>query len=65
MPDGSKRLSVSSIMDNTHPLVFACRWNYCDEDNFVQMLNGILDDVLIYDRALAKDEVELLHLMGN
>lgn len=64
-PDGSKTMSLSSIMNDAQPLIFGGYWNYCDTDNFEQKLNGTLDDVRIYNRALTDAEIAQLYFMGK
>ncbi len=62
--DNSTTMSVSSIMDDVHHLFIGGCWSYCGTDQFVSALNGRIDDVRIYDRALTAEEVWQLYQQG-
>ena len=62
--DNSDTLSVSSIMNDAQPLIIGGSWEYCGEDSFQSALNGLADDVRIYDRALSPEEIEQLYQDG-
>lgn len=62
-PDNAKTLSVSSIMNDAQPLIIGGYWEYCTPA-FVNCLNGQVDDVRIYDRALSDEEIEQLYQSG-
>jgi hypothetical protein len=64
IPDGSKTMSVSSIMNDAQPLIFGGYWSYCDTDHFVQNADDIFDDIRIYNRALSEAEIEQLYQRG-
>ena len=56
--DNSTTMSVSSIMNDYHPLIIGGHWNYCGgSTNFESRLNGVIDDVHIYNRALSAGEI--------
>ena len=61
--DNTKTMSVSSIMNDAQPVTFGGYWQYCTP-TFVQTLNGMLDDVRIYNRALNNGEVQQLYEAG-
>ncbi len=61
VPNGSKTMSVSSIMNDDNPLIFGGYWNYCETGTFAQRLNGILDDVRIYNKALSSEEINEIY----
>jgi hypothetical protein len=54
-------MSVSSIMNDVQPLIIGGHWQYCGTDRFVSMLNGMADDVRIYNRALSAPEIQQLY----
>jgi hypothetical protein len=56
--DNYETMSVSSIMNDAQPLMIGAQWRYCDTDRLVDKLNGMIDDVRIYDRALSAEEVQ-------
>jgi hypothetical protein len=58
--DNSATMSVSSIMNDAHPLIIGGYWEYCG-NTFNTRLNGIIDDVRIYNRALSAAEVDQLY----
>jgi len=62
--DNSTTLSVSSIMNDAQPLIIGGSWEYCGEDSFQSALNGLADDVRIYDRALSAGEIWQLYQDG-
>ena len=57
----AKSLSVSSIMNDVQPLTIGGCWDYGGEDRFVSTLNGLADDVRIYNRALSAEEVRQVY----
>jgi len=57
-------LSVSSIMNDAQPLIIGGCWEYCGTDGFESRLNGLADDVRIYNRALSAQEVLRLYQLG-
>ncbi|MHC4745260.1 MAG: LamG domain-containing protein, partial [Planctomycetota bacterium] len=59
--DSSKNFSVTSIMNDVHPLFVGGYWSYCGEDHFVDTMNGCVDDFRIYNRALSAGEVAELY----
>ncbi len=61
--DNTKAMSVSSIMNDAQPITFGGYWQYCGPA-FVSTLNGLLDDVRIYNRALSDGEVQQLYQAG-
>ena len=63
-PDNSGTLSVSSIANDAQPLIIGGFWNYCGTDSFVSRLNGKMDDVRIYDRALTAGQILDLYQAG-
>lgn len=64
-PDNSAALSVSSIMNDAQPLIIGGYWSYCGADQFVNALNGQIDDVRIYNRPLSESEIQQLYEMGQ
>lgn len=58
--DNSETMSVSSIMNDAQPLIIGGYWEYCGTDSFNSRLNGEIDDVRIYDRAIDTNEVKIL-----
>ncbi len=62
--DNSTTMSVSSIMDDAHPLTIGGYWDYCSGDNFVSRLNGTIDDVRIYNGALSGGQIQQLYQEG-
>ena len=60
--DKSETLSVTSIMNDAQPLIIGGFWSYCGADTFCSRLNGIIDDVRIYNRALISEEIHQLYL---
>ncbi|NIP25719.1 MAG: hypothetical protein GWN67_15480 [Phycisphaerae bacterium] len=66
--DNSTTMSVSSIMDDDHPLFIGGLWSYCGADHWVSGLVGIIDEVAIYNRALSAEEIQARisrHLTGE
>ncbi|MHC4476947.1 MAG: LamG-like jellyroll fold domain-containing protein [Planctomycetota bacterium] len=63
--DNAANASVSSIMNDAQPLIIGGYWDYCGADEFVSGLNGLADDVRIYDRALFSEEIEKLYWAGR
>jgi hypothetical protein len=63
--DSSAMLSVSSIMNDAQPLIIGGFWQYCGTDNFLSQLNGLTDEVRIYNRALSAQEVQQLYQVGS
>ena len=62
-PDNTKTMSVSAIMNDAQPVTLGGYWQYCTP-TFVQTLNGMLDDVRIYNRVLSDGEVQQLYNDG-
>ncbi len=62
--DNSCAMSVSSIMDDAQPLIIGGFWSYCGTDTFVSRLDGKIDDVRIYDRALPAGQIWRLYELG-
>jgi parallel beta-helix repeat protein len=62
--DNTKMLSVTSIMNDAQPLIIGGYWEYCTPA-FLNRLNGRVDDVRIYNRALLAGEVEQLYREGH
>ena len=58
--DSTKMLSVTSIMNDTQPLIIGGYWEYCTPA-LVNSLNGRIDDVRIYNRALSAEDVQRLY----
>jgi hypothetical protein len=63
-PDGSAVMPVSTIMNDAQPLTIGAVWSYCDGISLLSRLNGIADDVMIFDRALRTDEILQLYEAG-
>jgi len=62
--DNTKTFSVSSIMNDAQPLTIGARWSYCGTDSIESDLNGLMDEVRVYNRALSADEIEQIYLYG-
>ena len=62
--DNSTTMSVSSIMNDVQPLIIGGCWSYCGTDHFINTLNGTMDDVRIYDKALSVKEIQQLYQYG-
>ena len=62
--DSSATLSVSSIMNDAQPLIIGGAWEYCG-DTFTSGLNGMVDDVRIYNIALSDSDIEQLYQLGS
>jgi hypothetical protein len=58
--DNTKMLSVTSIMNDAQPLIIGGYWEYCTP-SFQNSLNGRIDDVRIYNRALTAEEIAMLY----
>jgi hypothetical protein len=56
----SKTFTVSSIMNDAQPLIIGGLWEYCG-DSFLSCLNGLADDVRIYNRALSAEEIRQIY----
>ncbi|MHC4867898.1 MAG: BACON domain-containing protein, partial [Planctomycetota bacterium] len=52
-------------MNDAHPLIIGGFWEYCDTDSFYNRLNGIADDVRIYNRALSAGEIQQVYGEGT
>jgi len=59
-PKISDTLTVSSIMNDAQPLTIGGAWEYCGTDSFEGKLNGLVDDVRIYNRALSAEDIQQL-----
>ena len=59
--DNSKTLTAKSIINDAQPLTFGGCWNYCGTDYWFARLNGVFDDVRLYDYALSDAEVAALY----
>jgi len=57
----SKTFTVSSIMNDAQPLIIGGLWEYCGTDSFQSGLNGLADDVRIYNRALSAEEIQQIY----
>lgn len=57
----SETLYVSSIMNDVQPLIIGGCWDYGGADRFASALNGLADDIRIYNRALSAAEVAQLY----
>ncbi|MHC4867426.1 MAG: LamG-like jellyroll fold domain-containing protein, partial [Planctomycetota bacterium] len=62
--DNATALSVSSIMNDAQPLIIGGFWEYCDADSLYSRLNGVADEVYIYNRALFAEEVQQIYGEG-
>jgi len=60
--DSSKTMTVTSIMNDAQPLTFGGAWDYCGTDEWFARLNGVFDDVRLYDYALSDTEVAALYV---
>jgi hypothetical protein len=63
-PDSSETLdtAVSSITNDVQPLIIGGHWDYyAGGEYFISCLNGIADDVRIYNRALNAEEIQRLY----
>ena len=65
--DGNYRVQDSNIsdvgdLDSDQPLVIGCRY---EGSTVTQVMNGDIDDVRIYNRALTQDDITLLWNNGN
>ncbi|NVL91353.1 MAG: LamG domain-containing protein [Desulfobacterales bacterium] len=58
--DKSALMSVSSITNDDQPLTIGGYWSYCDEKFLEKALNGIVDELMIFDRALSVEEIQKL-----
>jgi hypothetical protein len=56
----SDTFTVSSIMNDAQPLIIGGAWEYCGTDSFEGKINGLVDDVRIYNRALSAEEIQQL-----
>jgi hypothetical protein len=59
--DNFATLSVSSIMNDAQPLIIGGNWSYCDPVTFRTWLNGVADDIRVYNRALSTQEIQQLY----
>jgi hypothetical protein len=63
--DGSAVMPVATIMNDEQPLTIGAVWSYCDAAiTLVSRLNGIADEVMIFNRGLTDDEVWELYEEG-
>jgi len=58
--DKSALMSISSITNDDQPLTIGGYWSYCDEKFLEKALNGIVDELMIFDRALSVEEIQKL-----
>ncbi len=59
--DNSKTMSVSSIMNDVNPLMIGAHWAYCyGQPTLYPKLNGKIDEIAIYNRALSAEQIQLL-----
>jgi hypothetical protein len=63
--DNSGQMSVSSIMNDAQPLVIGGAWEYCGADAIENKLNGFIDEIMIFSRALSAQEVQQLYQVGS
>jgi hypothetical protein len=63
--DNSDTLSVTSLMDDAQPLTIGGMWEYCGADSVEGRLDGAIDDVMIYDAALADWEIRQIYDRTN
>ncbi|HBG77354.1 MAG TPA: hypothetical protein DDW84_00700 [Phycisphaerales bacterium] len=59
--DSSKTMTVTSIMNDAQPLTFGGAWDYCGTDEWFARLDGMFDDIRLYDYALNDAEVTALY----
>lgn len=60
--DNSNMMGADRIMNDVHPLIIGGYWDSTGPyKTFLSRLNGMMDDVRIYDRPLTADEVQQLH----
>jgi len=64
-PSGAKILSVKSLVNDVQPLTIGSFWSYCGTDTRRDGIDGLIDDVRIYERALAAAEVQNLYLYAG
>jgi hypothetical protein len=62
--DNSGTLPVTSIMNDAQPLTIGSFWNYCGTDSLRTTLNGLIDEVAVFSRALSAEEVLQVYLQG-
>jgi len=62
--DNSELLSVSYIMNDVHPFFIGGHWDYCTTPVFSSRLNGVIDEVRVFKRALSADEIQQLYCCG-
>ncbi|MHC4459039.1 MAG: LamG-like jellyroll fold domain-containing protein [Planctomycetota bacterium] len=55
--DISETMSVTSIMNDHHPLTIGAFWSYCGVDHLSTLMHGQIDEVSIYNRALSAEEI--------
>ncbi len=55
--DSSGTISVTSIMNDDHPLTIGGYWSYCGTKHWVPRCDGLIDDVRIYNRALSEEAI--------
>jgi len=61
--DNSETLSVSSIMNDGQPFMIGAFWDYC-LGGIQSKLDGMIDEVMLYDRALSEAEISQLYTAG-
>jgi hypothetical protein len=54
-------VGVNSIMNDAQPLIIGGCWDYGGTPTFQSSLNGLADDIRIYNRALSAEEVAQLY----
>jgi parallel beta-helix repeat protein len=59
--DNTKTMSISTIANDAQPLIFGGCWNDCSGTSWYARLNGMIDDVRLYDYALDANEVAALY----
>ena len=62
--DNTASMSISAIVNDVQPLMFGGRWSYCGDDRILGTLNGKIDDVRIYRRALPAEQIRGLYEAG-
>ena len=62
---GSVTFYLDGVPDGTGSTVLTYDANAVGSDHLDEALNGSIDDVRVYDRALSPSEVEYLYLMGQ
>ncbi len=63
--NGAKTLSITSLMNDVHPLYIGGFWDYCGTDNWINGLNGLIDNLCIYNKALSAEEIQELYRLNS